>query len=52
MFRHNLYGGILSDLAIHDVDLLLWLTGARSGKVQGLTGNLGHGGAPEFEDYG
>jgi predicted dehydrogenase len=52
MFRHDLYGGILNDLAIHDVDLLLWLTGARSGKVQGLTGNLGHGDVPEFEDYG
>jgi predicted dehydrogenase len=52
MFRRDLYGGILNDLAIHDVDLLIWLTGIRSGKAQGLTGNLGNDDAPEFEDYG
>ncbi len=52
MFRHESYGGILNDLAIHDVDLLLWLSGAQSGQVQGLTGNLGHGDVPEFENYG
>jgi len=52
MFRHASYGGILNDLCIHDIDLLLWLSGARSGQVQGLAGNLGHPDLPEFQDYG
>jgi predicted dehydrogenase len=52
MFRHADYGGILNDLCIHDIDLLLWLSGARSGTVQGLAGNIGHPDLPEFQDYG
>ena len=52
MFRHATYGGILNDLCIHDVDLLLWLSGARGGEVQGLAGNRAHPDLPEFEDYG
>ena len=52
MFRHVTYGGILNDLCIHDVDLLLWLTGARAGKVQGLAGNRAHPDLPEFQDRG
>lgn len=52
MFRRASYGGILNDLAIHDLDLLLWLIGARAGRVQGLTGNLRHRDLPEFEDHG
>jgi len=52
MFKHASYGGILNDLAIHDVDLLLWFTGAKAGDVQGLTGNLDNRDMPEFEDYG
>jgi len=28
MFERARYGGILNDLAIHDIDLLLWLSGA------------------------
>lgn len=52
MFRRDAYGGILNDLAVHDVDLLLWLTGSRSGWVQGLTGNAAHRDLPEFEDHG
>jgi predicted dehydrogenase len=52
MFRHATYGGILNDLCIHDIDLLLWLTGARSGTVQGLAGNLAHPDLPEFQDHG
>jgi predicted dehydrogenase len=52
MFRHASYGGILNDLCIHDVDLLLWLTGAKSGTVQGLAGNRAHPDLPEFQDHG
>ncbi len=52
MFDPIRYGGILNDLAIHDVDLLLWLNGARAGQVQGFTGNLANRDVPGFEDYG
>ena len=51
-FRHATYGGILNDLCIHDIDLLLWFTGARSGSVQGFAGNRRHPDLPEFQDHG
>lgn len=34
-FDHTLYGSIVNDLAVHDIDLVLWLTGAHSGRVSG-----------------
>ena len=52
MFRQATYGGILNDLCVHDVDLLLWLTCAQQGSVQGLVGNHAHADLPEFQDYG
>ncbi len=52
MFDPPQYGGILNDLAIHDIDLLLWLSGARTGQVQGLDGNLANRDLPGFADYG
>ncbi len=52
MFRGQSYGGILNDLCIHDIDLLLWFTDARSGSVQGFAGNRGHRDLPEFQDHG
>ena len=52
MFRRATYGGILNDLCIHDIDLLLWFTGATGGQVQGTTGNRAHPDLPEFEDHG
>ncbi|MGN6758182.1 MAG: Gfo/Idh/MocA family protein [Thermomicrobiales bacterium] len=52
MFDPARYGGILNDLAIHDLDLILWLSGAQAGQVQGLAGNRANQDAPGFEDYG
>ncbi|HVX44018.1 MAG TPA: Gfo/Idh/MocA family oxidoreductase [Mycobacteriales bacterium] len=46
------YGGILNDLAVHDVDLLLHFSGGRRGTVHGHTGNYGNPDRPGFEDYG
>lgn len=34
-FQPALYGGILTDLAVHDVDLALWLTGHHANRVRG-----------------
>jgi predicted dehydrogenase len=35
------YGGILGDLAVHDIDLVLWLSGATEGTVSGLSDGPG-----------
>jgi len=42
------YGGILADLAVHDIDLVLLLSGATEGTVTGLADNAD----PEFALYG
>ncbi|NEE02235.1 Gfo/Idh/MocA family protein [Phytoactinopolyspora halotolerans] len=52
MFHDDTYGGILNDLVVHDIDLLLHLTGAASGTVRGYAGNRCHADVPEFEDHG
>jgi predicted dehydrogenase len=36
-FRRAAYGGVLGDLAVHDVDLTLLFSGATSGWVSGMT---------------
>lgn len=36
------YGGVVADLAVHDIDLALWMTGARDGTVSATGGAL-HG---------
>jgi UDP-N-acetyl-2-amino-2-deoxyglucuronate dehydrogenase len=47
--REKSGGGILHWLAVHDLDLLLWLTGDRVVEVQAMAGNVG--GEPiEVED--
>lgn len=51
-FDSQSYGGILNDLAVHDIDLLLHFTGGRSGTVRGYTGNYGNTDRPGFEDHG
>lgn len=52
MFRRAYYGGILTDLGVHDLDLALHLSGARRGEISGYAGNLGNTDRPEFEDHG
>lgn len=52
MFRHETYGGILNDLAVHDLDLFLYFTGASKGIVNAAAGNRGNADRPEFQDYG
>ena len=38
-FRREAYGGVIGDLAVHDVDLTLLFSGATSGWVSGITGD-------------
>ncbi|NED96773.1 Gfo/Idh/MocA family oxidoreductase [Phytoactinopolyspora alkaliphila] len=45
------YGGVLADLAVHDVDMVLALTGAREGDVVGISGKRGYPQYPEFHDH-
>jgi predicted dehydrogenase len=52
MFRHRMYGGILNDLAVHDLDLFLHFTGAGKGIVNAAAGNRANADRPEFQDYG
>jgi predicted dehydrogenase len=51
-FDRTRHGGILGDLAVHDLDLLLRLTNARTCVVRGWTGNRGMREHPGFEDHG
>ena len=52
MLDRETYGGVLNDLAIHDIDLLLHFSGAASGWVQGWSGNRANTDRPGFEDHG
>jgi predicted dehydrogenase len=47
-WRRDHYGGIASDLPVHDIDLVLHLTGATSGTVAALTGAARR---PDFDDH-
>jgi predicted dehydrogenase len=51
MFERATYGGILNDLATHDIDLALQLTGAQSGTVFARSRNVANPHAPTFEDH-
>lgn len=51
-FFSGSYGGILGDLAVHDVDMVLALTGARAGHVVGATGKRAYPQYPRFSDHG
>lgn len=45
------YGGIAADLPVHDIDLVLEMTGATSGTVSSLTGNARPDDHPGFDDH-
>lgn len=47
----NTYGGIAADLPIHDIDLVLALTGATTGTVSALVGNARSLDHPTFDDH-
>jgi predicted dehydrogenase len=51
MFDPQQYGGIINDLAVHDIDLLLYLTGAQAADVQAMSGQRAESEDPGFEDY-
>ncbi len=53
MFDKSKYGSVLIDLAIHDVDLVRWLSGAEVEHVSAVTGLSRFAGEhPDFTDYG
>lgn len=52
MFDRARYGGILNDLAVHDIDLLLRFTGAVGGTLTAFAGNRANADLPGFEDHG
>jgi predicted dehydrogenase len=52
MFDPNLYGGILNDIAVHQVELFSWLTGERVARFRSRVGNFATPQHPTFEDFG
>lgn len=52
-FEHALYGGILCDIASHQVDQFLFFTGSTSAEVvASQVANFAHPEYPELEDFG
>jgi predicted dehydrogenase len=52
-FRKRQYGGILVDLASHQIEQFLAFAGARDARVvHSAAGNLAHPAYPELEDFG
>jgi predicted dehydrogenase len=52
MFDPALYGGILNDIAVHQVELFAWLTGQRIARFHSRVGNFATPQHPTFEDFG
>jgi predicted dehydrogenase len=52
MFDPPLYGGILNDIASHQVELFTWLTGQQVARFRSRVGNFGTPQHPTFEDFG
>jgi len=47
------YGGILTDIASHQIDQFLWLTGQKSADIAtSAVGNFAHADRPGFQDFG
>ena len=52
-YDRNRYGGILTDIASHQVDQFLWFTGSTSGEVVSSTvGNFANPDTPGLQDFG
>jgi predicted dehydrogenase len=52
-FRRDLYGGILTDIATHQIEQFLFLTGSESADiVASRVANFSQPDRPEFEDFG
>jgi predicted dehydrogenase len=52
-FERDAYGGILVDIASHQIDQFLFFTGTRQAEIAAsATANHGLPDVPEFEDYG
>jgi predicted dehydrogenase len=52
-YDKNRYGGILTDLASHQIDQFLWFTGARTAEVVTSTvGNFANPDEPGLQDFG
>jgi predicted dehydrogenase len=52
MFDPSIYGGILADLTVHDIDLALWLTGHSSGTISGWVSPTPAAGTTNFPAFG
>jgi predicted dehydrogenase len=52
MFDPSIYGGILADLTVHDIDLALWLTGCTSGTISGWVSPTPAAGTTNFPALG
>ncbi|MBN7793867.1 Gfo/Idh/MocA family protein [Microbacterium esteraromaticum] len=48
----NAYGGVLTDLAVHDIDLAVLFTGMSRGTVVGVAGSSTYSPQRGFQDYG
>jgi len=47
------FGGIITDIASHQIDQFLWFTGStRADVVSSTIGNFAHPGEPSFQDFG
>jgi len=52
-FKREQYGGILTDIASHQIEQFLFFTGSRTASVvASQVGNFAHPEHPELEDYG
>jgi predicted dehydrogenase len=52
-YDNNRYGGILTDIASHQIDQFLWFTGARTAEVVASTvGNFANPDEPGLQDFG
>jgi predicted dehydrogenase len=52
-FQHDRYGGIICDIATHQIDQFLYFTGSTDAQIDfARVGNFANPDAPELEDFG